>query len=378
MFSTVYPDAPVGAPVQKIEALTQCAGEVKYTSDGRLPSGCLFGVPVIAYKAKATIESIDDSAALAMEGVEAFVSAADLKDIGATNSIGSEGYEIFAATTTSHVGQFLGMILADAQSIGERAVKVVKVTYKASDDAGGDGGGGVVATMHDERSEVGHVYPDIVTGAGTGAGAGAGAGTATGTMSTSGQKHFYMETQTTLAEPGERGTLMVTCACQAIGILRSELASSLAKLESKITVQNNRVGGAYGGKAFLYISIAIATSAAALKVNRPVLCQLDRNTDMISLGSRVPASIKMSADYTASGQITALSMDATVDGGYTKAGGNQVTSLNAYDIKGAKMSNTTMLTDTPCNSIMRAPGTYQGALFMEAVSAPSPYVTFTF
>lgn len=446
-YSTAVPDAPVGMPVQKVEALAQCAGEVNYTSDGRLPSGCLFGVPVLATKAKATVESIDASAALAMKGVEDFVSAADLKDIGATNSIGSEGYEIFAATTTTHVGQFLGMILADAQSIGERAATAVKVTYTAG--VGGCQGHAanpaVVASMHDERRTVGHVFPDVVTKAATTPPSAATAATApapatstaTGAMTTSGQKHFYMETQTTLAEPGEKGTLLVTCACQAIGVLRGELASALAKLESKITVQNNRVGGAYGGKAFLYISIATATSAAALKVNRPVLCQLDRNTDMTALGGRVPASVVMSAGYNAnSGQITALNIDAMVDGGYSKAGGNQVTSLNAYDIKGdhetpsssssfhlfflffwrgrvgshehaaavfavfhlirgvaeitfpplvlltavarfrryeitshdkgAKFSNKTVLTDTPCNTIMRAPGTYQGALFTEA------------
>jgi xanthine dehydrogenase molybdopterin-binding subunit B len=63
-------------------------------------------------------------------------------------------------------------------------------------------------------------------------------------MSTTGQKHFYMETQVTLAEPGENGKLVVTCATQALTVVKAELGLALKKLASKITVKNNRLGGA--------------------------------------------------------------------------------------------------------------------------------------
>ena len=54
---------------------------------------------------------------------------------------------------------------------------------------------------------------------------GGGVSTVIGTMSTLGQKHFYMETQTTMAVPGPGGRLTVNCATQCMSILRNELAS---------------------------------------------------------------------------------------------------------------------------------------------------------
>jgi hypothetical protein len=48
------------------------------------------------------------------------------------------------------------------------------------------------------------------------------------------------------------------------------------------------------------------------------------------------------------------------DAGYGSGGSVTPTSLNAYDIKGAHLSAKTLLTPTPMNSIMRAPGEFQG------------------
>ena len=101
-----------------------------------------------------------------------------------------------------------------------------------------------------------------------------GAGSVSGTMSTRGQKHFYMETQTTLCEPAPGGKLTVSCATQCMQLLRQELSAVLNHAKSKITVQNTQTGGAYGGKAFLHVPVAAATCVAALVANTPVLCQV--------------------------------------------------------------------------------------------------------
>ena len=161
-----------------------------------------------------------------------------------------------------------------------------------------------------------------------------------GIISTGGQKHFYMETQTTLADASMPGQLLLTSASQWLCNIREQLAYMLPSLKvADITVQNERTGGAYGGKAFLPSPIAMATAATAFKLKKQILCQLDRNADMTALGHRPPASAQFSTSVDLSSlKITELSLTATNDAGFdAKAGACQCTSLNAYTVPNATL-----------------------------------------
>ncbi len=79
------------------------------------------------------------------------------------------------------------------------------------------------------------------------------------TISTTGQKHFYMETQSTLVVPNKSAdSIVVTCATQCLTSVHNELSKTLDLKASNITVQALSVGGAYGGKAYLPAPIAAA------------------------------------------------------------------------------------------------------------------------
>ena len=56
----------------------------------------------------------------------------------------------------------------------------------------------------------------------------------------------------------------------------------------------------------MHVPCAAATCVAALKLQKPVLCQLDRNTDMQSLGGRQPASAAIELAVASTGTITSL------------------------------------------------------------------------
>ena len=123
-------DAPIHDPVHKIDALKQTAGEISYTSDQTLPSGTLFGVPLLADRSGAVVKSIDTSDAMKMPGVVRFVSAVDLSSIGATNAIGN--YTIFADSSTAvkHVGQICGVLLgSNGFDETRRAVRTIRIEY---------------------------------------------------------------------------------------------------------------------------------------------------------------------------------------------------------------------------------------------------------
>lgn len=187
----------------------------------------------------------------------------------------------------------------------------------------------------------------------------------TGKMVTTGQKHFYMETQVAFAIP-DGGAMRVSVATQSIDKMKNALAAGLNIKATQVTVENIRSGGCYGGKHVLSLPCALAAAVAAKSLQRPVLLQLDRNADLLALGGRQPNVAEWTAKYNRSGKITGLTQTVTTDCGYDKSGNSYGTGLNCYDIKGAKLSNPIAITATPVNTIMRAPGEFQAALFIEA------------
>ena len=84
------------------------------------------------------------------------------------------------------------------------------------------------------------------------------------------QYHFYMETQTVLARPSEKGQIDMVSATQWLENTQRMVAQALGKAENLINVQVRRVGGAYGGKTRITGHVAAATAVAATKLNRPV------------------------------------------------------------------------------------------------------------
>ncbi|CAE7845340.1 AAO4 [Symbiodinium sp. KB8] len=173
--------------------------------------------------------------------------------------------------------------------------------------------------------------------------------TVEGKLSSAGQKHFYLETQTTYAYPDGMGGLVVNSSCQTLDWAQTMLCKVFHLPKSKVTVQNQRIGGAYGGKAMLFAPVCAATAVAAMRTKRPVMVQLDRTPDFRSLGARAPfeASWNCSAldpersgalGYdVSSGKISSLKQDILQNVGFDMLGFSQASSVNCYDIPHAQL-----------------------------------------
>ncbi|CAE7551794.1 Aox4, partial [Symbiodinium pilosum] len=73
---------PVGQPVEKFQCVDQACGTAQYVADEPIRPRTLFGVPVHAEKV-AAIKCIDVVECMEVVGVTHFISAADVKDLGA-------------------------------------------------------------------------------------------------------------------------------------------------------------------------------------------------------------------------------------------------------------------------------------------------------
>ena len=94
------------------------------------------------------------------------------------------------------------------------------------------------------------------------------------------QYHFYMETQTVLVRPSERGQFDVISATQWVENTQRMIAQALNKPENLINVQTRRVGGAYGGKTRITGHVAAAAAIAANKLKLPVRIVMDLQSNM--------------------------------------------------------------------------------------------------
>eukprot|EP00930_Biecheleria_cincta_P068850 TRINITY_DN56680_c0_g1_i1.p1 TRINITY_DN56680_c0_g1~~TRINITY_DN56680_c0_g1_i1.p1 ORF type:complete len:1302 (-),score=213.26 TRINITY_DN56680_c0_g1_i1:12-3371(-) len=344
-------EAPVGQPIAKIEGAIQASGQAKFTGDMPLPPGAVFAQAVAATRL-GIIESIDASAAFEVDGVVGFISADTVEEIGANNSLNGTPQYIFAAGTTKYVGQIVGLICATSSAAAAAGAALVRVTWSA---------------WQAEPCELEKLLPDENPVSVPAEFDQHGAKTITGGLTSTGQKHFYMETQVTFAVPDGAGGLTVNCATQCFDKTQQQLASTLNKPMSKITLQNVRIGGAYGGKAMNHAGVAAAACVAALKLNRPVLFQLDRNNDFLGLGARAPCDAEWFVQVRDDGRIVGLKNQVICDAGFDKSGAQPATSLSAYDISGAELSTLPKLTPKPLGTIMRAPGHFQGCVIMEAI-----------
>ena len=120
----------VGKPLPHKAANQQVAGTATYVDDMRPLEGELYMGLVLSTKAHATLVKVDPSAALAMEGVTAWV---DHTSVGkARNSFHTairKDELVFAEGEVHCQGQLIGGVVAKDQATAQRAARLVVVEY---------------------------------------------------------------------------------------------------------------------------------------------------------------------------------------------------------------------------------------------------------
>jgi len=376
--------APINAPVTKLAAKIQASGEAKYTGDLSNPNRCLFACPVTSTKARATISSIDITAAAALPGVVRVVTAKDVKDLGGSNNAGPfpGDEQIFAESEVLCYGQYVALVVAVSFDIAERAARLVTVNYGAAtkpavigiDDAIKQG------SFHKGNKYMQQGYPLVKRGDVDSAWAKC-ASVVTGDVRTHGQCHFYMETQSVLVTPDEDGRVAIESASQGPTTVRKQVSVAINKPANKIRAGTRRCGGAFGGKISRNVPLATAVAVAAENIGLPVRSQLMRRQDMATTGGRHPTLARYKVGFSSKGMIDAISIDSFSDAGYTiddtfgLLDMMQTMMDNAYFIPNYRTTAAALKTNTITNTDMRSPGVCSGVFMMENVIDRVAYET---
>eukprot|EP00756_Hemistasia_phaeocysticola_P005791 Hpha_TRINITY_DN13504_c0_g1::TRINITY_DN13504_c0_g1_i2::g.111519::m.111519/K00106/XDH; xanthine dehydrogenase/oxidase len=352
----------VGEPVRHMAADLQVSGEARYVDD--VPCAhTAHGFLVLSTKPHAKIVSVDDTLCQTVEGFIAYV---DKRHVKGSNSFGPIMKDdlVFADDEVVCAGQVIGIAVAETKRAAEQAAAAVVVKYEELP--------AIVSVREAVRQE--SFFPgfrklekgDVDTAMA------AAEKVLEGEVLFGGQEHFYLETQATLASPGEGNEMEVLTSSQALNKTQMCVASALGVPQNRVVAKTKRMGGAFGGKESRNIFLSCAVAVAAQHVGQPVKIMMDRDVDMSTTGTRHPFLARWKVGFSSEGQIVAL--DAQL---YGNAGCSHDLSYpvleracahveNAYHVPNVRVYGRICKTNLPSNTAFRGFGAPQGMFLAES------------
>ncbi|KAG6464941.1 hypothetical protein O3G_MSEX014825 [Manduca sexta] len=370
MFDTNTELWPLNQPIPKVDALVQCAGEAKYVEDIPTVPDEVHAALVLSTVAVGDIVDIDASAALEIPGVIAFYSA---KDIPGQNTFTPTGFilyladeEIFCSGKVKYYNQPIGMIVAETRPIAERAAKLVQATYRNVKKP--------VLNIKDAKKESKRNTSYLSLKAAT-------KGfdvkkVIKGENAIYGQYHYMMETLVSVTTPTEEG-LALYLTTHWIDGAQMVLSRALNLKCNKIDIHVRRLGGSFGIKISRSILIAVASSLATLKLNKPCRLIQPMTSNMRALGKRFPCSTDFQVAVNSAGVIQYMDYFLYEDNGHII---NEKLSIlgveaynNCYDSSKWNVDCYDTITDTAKTTWCRAPGTLENIAMIEQVMEQISY-----
>jgi len=291
----------VGAPVPHDSAALHVAGEATYTDDLPEPRGLLHAAVGVSPHAHGTIEHIDLAAVLAVPGVVAVLTPADIPGVNDIGPIQRDD-PILAERLVEFAGQPIFAVCATSVAIARRAAAQARIDIAPLP---------ALLTIDAALAAQSYVLPPVHVMRGDAAGALAAAPRRLGGgFACGGQDHFYLEGQIALAIPQERGGMHVFTSTQHPGEVQHMVARALGMLDHDVVVECRRMGGGFGGKETQMSLFACAAALLARKTGRAVKLRLDRDDDMRSTGKRHAFQYDYDVGFDDDGRI--LGLDITL------------------------------------------------------------------
>ncbi len=298
----------VGTGIPHDSAYGHVDGGATYIDDLPAPARCLHGHLVISRWARGRIKSIDASKALAMPGVAAVITAAD---IPGENEISPSlpGEPCLPNEFVEYVGHPIAAVAAETPELARRAAAAVQVEVEPLP---------AVLTVREALAAEQWVLPPMLMQRGDPTPALAAAPRRLqGEIEVGGQDHFYLETQVALAIPKEYGDMEVWSSTQHPSEVQAMVARVLGLPQAAVTALVRRMGGGFGGKESQATIIACIAALLAHRAGRAVKLRLDRDDDMTVTGKRHPFLLRWDVGFDDEGRVQALDMLIAANAGWS-------------------------------------------------------------
>jgi CO/xanthine dehydrogenase Mo-binding subunit len=332
----------VGRPAQRQDAPQRARGEARYTGDVRLP-GTLHAALLRSPFASARVRSLDLAPALALPGVHAAISCADVE---------------FLPEEAGYAGVAVAAVAADTLEQARAAVAAVAVEWEEREplldpDEAVARGQLLSEPGSYERGDVeaGLAQADAVVEA---------------EYRTQSVLHNALETHQAVCV-WEGDTLVVHISTQYVWGIRKQVAEAFDLPADHVRVVCEYMGGGFGAKngAGDYTLVA---AELARRTGRPVRCALSRREESLAAGNRNATIQRLRAGARSDGTLVALGgefVNAVGFAGWVAGTDGPMQMLYACDnvrttLHGAKLNS-------PPMAAFRAPGYVEGTFGLECL-----------
>jgi CO/xanthine dehydrogenase Mo-binding subunit len=364
----------VGTRPIRPDGVDKVTGRANYGADLQLP-GMLSAAILRSPHAHARIVSIDLKPALALEGVKAAITGADLpvmepgeqpanhqpinfydlsRNVMAKEKVLYDGHAVaaVAATTPEIAKQALALIdvryevlphvqdVMDAIAPGAPILDETMVTEGM--DATGPTNIGKRVEFTKGNVEEGFAAADVIIER---------------EFDTKTVHQGYIEPHAVVARSGADGQCVVWCSTQGHFAVRSYSAKLLGMDVSQIKVIPSEIGGGFGGKTTIYLEpVAILLSQ---KAGRPVRLVMSREEVFRASGPAPAGHVRIKLGATRDGKIVAADGSIYFGAGAFKGspfGAAAMTVFTPYDIPNAYVEAYDIVVNKPKVAAYRAPG----------------------
>ncbi|HMF20252.1 MAG TPA: xanthine dehydrogenase family protein molybdopterin-binding subunit [Gemmataceae bacterium] len=384
--SQATPYKVIGTRPIRHDGIDKVTGRALYGADVQM-AGLLHGRILRSPHAHAHIRKIDVKKALAMPGVEAVVTSADLHDPGSRVVELGEGAinlrhlscNILAREKALYQGHAVAAVAAVSPHIAEEALALIQVDYEVLPP--------VIDVVDAMKESAALLHPDLVTEslAGPGKpsniakhfqfklgdlqkGLAEAAVVCERSFHTATVHQGYIEPHNATAMYGTDGSLTIWCSTQGAFTVRAQVAELLAIPISRIKVVPMEIGGGFGGKIRIYLEPVAALLSQ--KTGRPVKVLMNRAEVFEGTGPTPGSFIKVKMGADKAGRLTAAEAYLAYEAGAfpgSPVGAGAMCVFACYDIPNVVIDGFDVVVNKPATSAYRAPGATNAAFAVETI-----------
>ena len=339
-------------------------GLATYIDDLPLTEGTLHAAPILSSAANGRIISLDLSAVMSAEGVRAVVTAEDIPGDKLLSSF-THDEPVFASHRVEHIGQVLGLVVADTHLQARAAAHLAVLKVQAEQ---------AQLNARDAQSKNTTVLPRVHVARGNSqAHMQHAPNHLQGQLEIGGQEHYYLETQIAYAIPQDNGEWLIHSSTQHPGEMQHWVAHALHVPMHAVRVVCRRMGGGFGGKETQAGQLAVWAALAAQKTGKPVKMRLSREDDFLVTGKRHPFSHDFKAGFDHNGLLLALQSTQWAHCGFSADLSGPVADRavfhtdNAYFLSDVDIVSHRSKLNTQSHTAFRGFGGPQGMMLIETV-----------
>ncbi len=343
-------------------AIKHVTGQSVYVNDMEVSSLQLIGRVVYSPLAHALMKSVDYSQALKIAGVHAILTAAD---IPGKNQLGPVVHDelCLAIDEVTFIGQAIALIAAETEVAALEAERLISIQFEELE---------AVLDLRDAMAKNCLIAPPRRISNGNASEAlQTSPHVITGELETGAQEHWYLETQSALAVPGEGNEMLVYASSQNPSETQAIVAEVLGIPKNEVDIEVRRMGGAFGGKETQANHVAAWAALLAHATKRPVKIHLFRDDDQKITGKRHRFLSKYSIGFNGEGKILAYQVELNSDAGAATDLSLAILERalfhaeNAYFIPDIMITGKAYKTNLPSNTAFRGFGGPQGMAVIE-------------